>query len=118
MSQRSAVLGSAAILLVLGVVTVRNAFTYPSIGGYDAQDYITYAHDLVDHGHLPPHGVGAYYTPPGYLAIAGVAGKLGRALDLRDPDHFGQLVNALAAVGTGVLVLLLARTLWPARPVL
>jgi len=117
-SSRAAVLGSAAILLVLAVVAVRNAFTYPSIGGYDAQEYVTYARDLVERGALPPEGVGAYYTPPGYMALAGVAGSLGRALDLHDPDHLGQLVNAVAVLVTGVIVLLLARTLWPARPVI
>ncbi len=116
-SPRVAVLGSTGILLVLAVVAVRNAFSYPSIGGYDAQEYITYARDLVERGELPPDGVGAYYTPPGYMALAGLAGKLGRALDLHDPDHLGQFVNALAVLGTGVIVLLLARTLWPSRPV-
>ena len=94
-----------------------NAFTYPPIGGYDAQEYLTYAHDLVDRGVLPPNGEGAYYTPPGFMAIAGVMGRLGRALHMHDPDHLGQLVNAVAVVVTGLLVLLLARTLWPARPV-
>ena len=55
---------------------MRNAFTYPSIGGYDAQEYITYARDLVEHRMLPPEGVGAYYTPPGYMALAGIAGSI------------------------------------------
>ena len=110
-------LGSTAILVGLAVIAVRNAFAYPSIGGYDAQEYITYARDLVEHRMLPPEGVGAYYTPPGYMALAGIAGSIGRALDLHDPDHLGQLVNAIAVVGTGVIVLLLARMLWPARPV-
>ncbi|OFW75758.1 MAG: hypothetical protein A2Y55_03050 [Actinobacteria bacterium RBG_16_68_12] len=117
MSPRAAVVGSAAILVLLAVVAVHNAFAYPSIGGYDAQEYITYAEDLVERGNLPD-AVGAYYTPPGYLAIAGVAARIGRALDLDDPNHLGQLVNAVAVIGSGVLVLLLARTLWPARPVL
>jgi hypothetical protein len=117
LSSRSALLASAAILLALAAAAVWNALTYPSIGGYDAQEYITYARDLVEHGTLPAQGVGAYYTPPGYMAVAGIAGTLGRALDVQDPDHLGQLVNAAAVVGTAVLVLLLARTLWPARPV-
>jgi 4-amino-4-deoxy-L-arabinose transferase-like glycosyltransferase len=117
-SARAGLLGSAALLCVLAVVAVHNAFSYPSIGGYDAFEYVTYARDLVDHHSLPPHGEGAYYTPPGYMAIAGLAGSLGRHLNLTDPDHLGQLVSALAILGTGVLVLLLARTLWPARPVL
>ncbi len=117
-SARVATLGAAAIIAVLAVVAVHNAFAYPSIGGYDAQEYITYARDLVDHGSLPPNGVGAYYTPPGYMAVAGLAGNLGRALDMHDPEHLGQLVNAIAVVVTAVLVLLLGRTLWPSRPVL
>jgi 4-amino-4-deoxy-L-arabinose transferase-like glycosyltransferase len=117
-SARVATLAAAALIAVLAVVAVHNAFSYPSIGGYDAQEYITYARDLVDHGTLPPNGVGAYYTPPGYMAVAGLAGSLGRALDLHDPDHLGQLVNAIAVVLSAVLVLLLGRTLWPSRPVL
>ena len=117
LSSRSALLASTATLLALAAAAVWNALTYPSIGGYDAQEYITYARDLVEHGTLPAQGVGAYYTPPGYMAVAGIAGSLGRALDVHDPDHLGQLVNAAAVVGTAVLVLLLARTLWPARPV-
>jgi len=117
-SARVATIGAAAIIAVLAVVAVHNAFAYPSIGGYDAQEYITYARDLVDHGRLPPNGVGAYYTPPGYMAVAGLAGNLGRALDMHDPEHLGQLVNAIAVVVTAVLVLLLGRTLWPSRPVL
>ena len=103
--------------LVLAVVAVWNALTYPSIGGYDAQEYITYARDLAERRVafrrcrrlLHPSWV------PG--ASPGVAGSIGRALDLHDPDHLGQLVNAFSVVGTGVIVLLLARTLWPARPV-
>src|SRR5262249_51858150 len=103
---------------VLAAVTVHNAFAYPSIGGYDAQEDITYARDLVDHGTLPPNGVGAYYTPPGYMALAGLAGDPGRALDTHHPEHLGQLVPAFALTLTGVLLLLLGRTLWPCRPVL
>lgn len=118
LSARAATLAAAAILAVLAAVAVHNAFAYPSIGGYDAQEYITYARDLVDHGTLPPNGVGAYYTPPGYMAVAGLAGNLGRALDMHDPEHLGQLVNAVAITLSGVLVLLLGRTLWPSRPVL
>ncbi len=117
LTARAATISSAAILALVAVVAVRNAFTYPSIGGYDALEYLTYARDLVERGSLPPSGEGAYYTPPGFMAIAGLAGSLGRALDLHDPDHLGQLVNAVAVIATGVLVFLLARILWPLRPV-
>jgi hypothetical protein len=112
------VLGSAAILAVLAVVAVRNAFTYPPRAGYDAPEYIAYARDLVERGSLPPEGTGAYYTPPGFPAIAGAATRLGTALGLDEPERLGQLSNAIAIVAAGVLVLLLARILWPGRPVL
>ena len=117
MSSRTSVAGSLAILAALGVVAVRNAFAYPSVGGYDAQEYITYAHDLVTRGALPA-GTGVYHTPPGFPAVAGAAVELGRGLELADPAHVGQLVSAAAVLATGVIVLLLARMLWPGRPVL
>ncbi len=117
MSGRHATLGSAAIIAILGVLAARNAFAYPAIGGYDAREYITYAHELVTRGSLP-QGEGVYHTPPGFPALAGAATELGRSLGLDDPEHLGQLVSALSVVGTAVLLLLLARTLWPRRPVL
>jgi hypothetical protein len=116
-SSRQAAVASAAILLLLAVVAMRNAFTYPTLGGYDAEEYLSYAHDLVERGDLPD-GVGAYYTPPGFPALAGMAGRLGRALDLEEPDRLGQLVSAFSVLATGLLVFLLARTLWPTRPLL
>ena len=115
MSARASLVASAALLAILTVVAVRNAFAYPAIGGYDAQEYITYA-DAVRHGSLPDD-VGVHHTPPGYPAVAGVATDLGRELELRDPEHLGQLVSAVAVIATGVLVVFLARMLWPARPV-
>ena len=114
---RAGVAASVAIILVLGAVAVRNAFTYPAIGGYDAQEYITYAEEVVTRGTLPD-GVGVYHTPPGYPAVAGLSVAIGRRLGIDDPEHLGQLVSALAVIATAAIVLLLARTLWPARPVL
>ena len=59
-----------------------------------------------------------YHTPPGYPAVAGALVELGERLDLEDPGHPGQLVSAVVGRRHAVLlVLLLARTLWPARPV-
>ena len=72
MTARVSVVCSLAIVVLLGVVTVRNALTYPSVGGYDASEYIAYAHDLVTRGTLP-EGTGVYHTPPGYPAVAGAA---------------------------------------------
>jgi hypothetical protein len=117
MTSRVAVVGSVAILALLGVVAVRNSFTYPSVGGYDAQEYITYSHELVTQGSLPGE-TGVYHTPPGFPALAGVAVEVGRRLGLADPGHLGQLVSAASVIAAGAIVLMLARMLWPARPVL
>jgi 4-amino-4-deoxy-L-arabinose transferase-like glycosyltransferase len=114
-SNRLATLGSATIIALLGVVAVRNALTYPTLGGYDAEDYLAYARGLIDRGELPD-GVGAYYTPPGFPALAGAATELGSRLGLDEPEHLGQLLNALVVVAAGVLVYALARVMWPARP--
>ena len=107
----------AAILLLVAVVAVRNALVYPAIAGYDAQEALDYANLLVKDGELPD-GTGSYYTPPGFFAIGGVGILLGEELGLEHPERVGQVVNALAAVGTVVLLLLLVRELWPRRPVL
>ena len=48
--------------------------------------------------------------------MAGAAVELGRTLGVTEPEHLGQLVNALAVVLTGIVVLVLARVMWPARP--
>jgi hypothetical protein len=116
MTSRVCVLGSVAILALLGTVAVRNALSYPSVGGYDAQEYLTYARELATRGELP-EGSGVYHTPPGYPAVAGAATELGRTLGLTDPGDLGQLVSAVSVLVTGIIVLLLARLLWPGRPV-
>ena len=115
MSSRLATLASATILALLGVVAVRNALTYPTLGGYDAEDYLAYARGLIDRGEFPD-GVGAYYTPPGFLAIAGAATELGSRLGLDEPERLAQLCNALVVVTSGILVYALARVMWPGRP--
>lgn len=107
----------AAILLLVAVVAVRNALVYPAIAGYDAQEALDYANLLVKDGELPD-GTGSYYTPPGFFAVGGVGILVGEELGLEHPERVGQVVNALAAVGTVLLLLLLVRELWPGRAVL
>ena len=104
---------SGALLGLLGIVAVWNAFGYPPLGGFDAREHIAYAEDLKD-GRLPEGG--ASYTPPGYYALAALAIRLGEALGMETPEHLAQLLNALCLIGSGVLVLVLARLLLPGRP--
>ena len=110
-------LASAALIAVLGLIAVRNAFTYPPIGGYDAAEHISYARSLVEDGTIP-HRTGTYYTPPLWYALAGTGIELGDALGMEHPERMGQLLNALLTVGAAVLVVLLARTIFPRRPLL
>ncbi len=107
----------AAIVVLVAVVAVRNALVYPAIAGYDAREALDYANLLAKEGRLPD-ATGSYYTPPGFFAVGGVGILLGEELSLEHPERVGQVVNALAAVGTVLLLLLLVRELWPGRPVL
>jgi hypothetical protein len=107
----------AAIVVLVAVVAIRNALVYPAIAGYDAQEALDYANLLAKDGELP-EGTGSYYSPPGFFAVGGVGILLGEELGLEHPERVGQVVNALAAVGTVLLLLLLVRELWPGRPVL
>jgi hypothetical protein len=106
---------SGALLSLLGIVAVWNAFSYPPIGGFDAAEHITYARDLVERGELAEGG--ASYTPPGFYVLAGGAIKLGEALGMDEPERVAQLLNAAFALGGGLLVLALSRLLFPGRPV-
>ena len=112
--------GQAAIygvIVVAAIVAVRNATVYPAIAGYDAQEAIDYAQGIVRDGRLPA-ATGSYYTPPGFFAVGGLGIELGNRLGLDHPERVGQVVNALAAVGTLLLLLVLVRLLWPGREAL
>ena len=104
---------SGALLALLTLVSVWNAFTYPHLGGFDAREHVMYAHDLLD-GRLPEGG--ASYTPPGFYALAALAIRFGEALGMDTPEQLAQLLNAACVVGAGVLVLVLAHLLLPGRP--
>ena len=96
---------------------MRNATVYPAVLGYDAQEALDYAEGLVEHGRLP-EGTGSYYTPPGFFAVAGVGLEVSDRLGLDDRERVVQVFNALTAVATLALLLVLVRLLWPDREVL
>jgi 4-amino-4-deoxy-L-arabinose transferase-like glycosyltransferase len=106
-----------AVIGAFAVLAVRNATVYPAIAGYDAQEAFEYARGLVEDGRLP-QGTGSYYTPPGFFAVGGVAIELGEWLELDHPERVGQILDALAAAGTMLLLLALVRLLWPGRELL
>ena len=109
---------AAAILLALAAITLWNARWYPPGMGYDAEQHIEYAELLVREGRIPgPEKRSEYYTPPLFYAVSGTATALGEELGLGEPHRVAQAVNALVALATALLVLALARLLWPERPV-
>ena len=106
-----------ALLAALALVSVWNALHYPPGLGYDAIDHIAYA-EGIRAGEGLPDGIGEYYTPPGFYTLAAGAIEVGDRIGLGDPRRLVQLLNAALAFGTALLLLALARELWPGRRVL
>ena len=111
LTARHAFYGICAFVFVL---CLSNVIRSDSGLGYDALEHKQYADGLVPGGHLP-HGIGEYYTPPGFYAVAGLLDWMARGLGLGDPYRAGELVNVVSVVGTVILVWKLARELWPGR---
>jgi 4-amino-4-deoxy-L-arabinose transferase-like glycosyltransferase len=108
----------AGLFVVIAFVGVWNAARYPIMLGYDAQEHITYADQLIHHGTIPSSTQGGeYYTPPGYYAVAGAATWVGGKLGMVNPHQAAQYLNVPFVLATAVLLLVLARMLFPRRPV-
>ncbi len=105
---------AVGLLAVLAVIAAWNVLRYPPGLGYDAAEHIAYAQGILD-GKGLPDGVGEYYTPPGFYAVAASAIWLGRKVGLGEPLRFVQLVNAALLLATAVLLLELARLVFPDR---
>jgi len=108
---------AVALLAGLAVIAAWNVLRYPPQFGYDAIDHIAYARGLLD-GHGLPDGVGEYYTPPGFYVVAAGAIWLGEHTGVGEPLRLVQLVNAILLLGTAVLLLELARLIFPGRQLL
>lgn len=105
---------TGSLLLLLFLVALSNSLTYPPIAGFDAEQHIGHAQALIDTGGFG----GESYTPPGFYLLAGSATKFGAAIGLDEPLRLAQLLNAVVVLLTGILVVALARLLFPRRPVL
>jgi hypothetical protein len=102
---------------VLAVIAFWNAYDYPSYAGFDAAEHQAYADLLIHHGQIPgPETRSEYYTPPGFYALAGVATLVGEHVHSQDPHKLAQYMNWLVLLATAVVLLLLARELFPRRP--
>jgi len=113
-----AAIAISGLLVLISFVGLWNAARYPVMLGYDAQEHITYADQLIHQGTIPSSASGGeYYTPPGYYAVAGAATWIGARLGMAEPHQAAQYLNVLFVLATAALLLILARLLFPRRPV-
>ena len=96
------------------VVGAWNVLRYPPGNGYDYQDHRAYADGLIPGWGLP-HGVGEYYQPPGFYAVAGSLDWVAHKLGVGEPHRAGMGLNILFMLGTVILVWRIAQGLWPGR---
>ncbi len=102
--------------VLAGLIVLWNAAAYPAGAGYDAPSHQEYADFLIHHLRLPfRNETPEYYSPPLYYAVAGAVTWVGREIGLGEPHKLGQLLNVPAVVGTVLLVIALARLIWPKR---
>ncbi|MBI4172068.1 MAG: glycosyltransferase family 39 protein, partial [Actinobacteria bacterium] len=109
--------GVAGLIALTAAVALWNAYAVPGHLGYDSEQNVHYAHDLVHELQFgDPNDPGENsYKPPGFFFLAGSLMVVGEQVGLEDPRSVVQFANALLVVATLALVLLLARTLWPKR---
>jgi hypothetical protein len=100
----------------MAVAVAHNAFTYPSVSGFDAGADIPYAKTLVEDWRIPTARNNNYYTPPGFFLLAGAAIKLGEQLGVDDPPQMGQLMNGILTIATAILLAILCSIVFPRRP--
>jgi 4-amino-4-deoxy-L-arabinose transferase-like glycosyltransferase len=106
------------LFLLLVAIALANARTFPPGGGYDAVDHIEYA-DLLRHGHVPDEvGASEYYSPPAFYAVAAALTWIGEQAGLGEPHRVVLAFNVLVLAATALLLVALARELWPERLVL
>lgn len=112
-------LACGLLLAVVLVVSVWNGLRFPPGNGYDAQQHIEYADGLVLHGRLPSEkGSSERYSPPAFYAIAGSLDWIGGKIGLGEPHRLVLAFDVLVRLATALLLLDVARRLWPGRHVL
>jgi hypothetical protein len=112
---RPAVLALLAVLVAIGLA---NARSFAPEDGYDAAQHVAYADGLI-HGHLPSEkGASERYSPPLFYAVAGSLDWVGGKAGLGEPRRLVQLFDVAVRLATALLLLALARRLWPGRHVL
>jgi 4-amino-4-deoxy-L-arabinose transferase-like glycosyltransferase len=105
-----------ACLALIVAVSWRNETNYPIYGGYDESAHQVYADVLAHRWHIPSAAESTESRqPPAFYLVAGLAERAAAAADLSDPWKAARSLNAVWAVGAALLVLALARLLFPQR---
>ena len=109
-------LAVGAILVAEAALLVSNAWRYDWLRGYDAFANDRYAEIVSTEYRLPSAAEsGVWHTPPLWFALAGGLRRVATSLGWAHPQRPGQLLAAAAGLAICVLVLVLARELWPGR---
>ena len=118
-TERPVVVYRLAIALVLAAeatLLVWNAWRYDWLRGYDAYANDQYARIVATEYRLPSTAEsGSWHTPPLWFALVGALRRAAGELGWEPVQRPGQLLAALAGLAVCVIVLLLARALWPGR---
>jgi hypothetical protein len=109
----------AAVLAAEATLLLWNAWRYDWLRGYDAFANDQYARILSTEYRLPSASEsGSWHTPPLWFALAGALRRAATSMGWEPAQRPGQLLAAAAGLAVCVLVLLLARELWPGRRIL
>ena len=107
------------MLAVEAVLLLWNAWRFDWLRGYDAFANDGYAKIVSTEYRLPSvEESDAWHTPPFWFALAGGLRRVAGAMGWEPVQRPGQLLAAAAGLAICVLVLLLARQLWPGRRML
>jgi len=107
-----------ALVVLAAAISIWNAYAVPGHIGYDSEQNVHAARDLVYEGEFgdPNDQNENSYKPPGFFLIAGSLYWAGEnVLDVTDARSVVQFANALLVVLTLLLVIGLARLVWPER---
>src|SRR6187200_2484196 len=109
----------AAVLAAEAALLLWNAWRYDWFRGYDAFANDQYARILSTDYRLPAASEsGSWHTPPLWFALAGAGRRAATSMGWEPVQRPGQLLAAAAGLAVCVVVLLLARELWPGRRML
>jgi hypothetical protein len=106
----------AGVLAAEAALLAWNAWHYDWLRGYDAFANDEYASTVADEHRLPSaDDSGVWHTPPLWFALAGVLRRAAIDHGWGPAQRPGQLLAAAAGLAVCMVVLLLARELWPER---